>query len=89
MESELVLMQLIRSLCEGITIIIIQLNSLNHLVLWFFALEHDHYAFWPSVHIRDMKALSITHSSIFSEFQKVASLTIYLPIFQNGNGPIP
>ena len=67
MELELLMLQFIRSLHEGNFNLYV--DSLNQLAPWFFALDHVHYARWLPVHIRDMNALSITHPSIYSEFQ--------------------
>ena len=68
MESELLMLQFIRSLREDN--FNLYLDSLNQLAPWFFALDHVHYARWLPVHIRDMNALSTIHPSIYSEFQK-------------------
>jgi hypothetical protein len=42
-------------------------ESLKALVPWFFALDHQNYARWISVHIRDMESLS---TSIQEEFEE-------------------
>lgn len=68
MELELLMLQFIRSLCEGN--FNLYLDSLNQLAPCFFALDRVHYARWLPVHIRDMNALNSTDPSIHSEFQK-------------------
>ena len=67
MELELLMLQFIKSLCEGNFNLYV--DSLNQLAPWFFALDHVHYARWLPVHIRDMNALDITHPLIYDEFQ--------------------
>ena len=44
-------------------------DSLGHLVPWFFALDHtNHYARWLPVHIRDMLALPKTCPEVYNNF---------------------
>jgi len=58
-ELKLLMLDYIRSLCEGN--FSLYLKSLIQLSLWLFGLDHVHYARWLPVHIQDMSALSSTH----------------------------
>ena len=44
-------------------------ESLTTLVPWFFALDHVHYARWLSVHIRDMRNLSLMCPDVYEHFK--------------------
>ena len=46
------------------------IQSLTKLVHWFFTFDNYHYAWWISVHLRDMMALSHLHPDIHREFVK-------------------
>lgn len=43
-------------------------RSIAHILPWFFALNHHHYARWLSVHLRDMKMLETLHPDVAKEF---------------------
>ncbi len=43
-------------------------EALAKLVVWFFALDHTHYACWLSVNLRDMMTLTDAHPSVYTEF---------------------
>ena len=44
------------------------MESLTAIVPWMFALDHNHYSRWLSVHIRDMVSLKEKHAASFTEF---------------------
>jgi hypothetical protein len=67
LELELMLMHFVRSLREGDFSLYVQ--SLGQIVPWLFALDHNHYARWLPVHIRDMLTLQAKHPAIYAEFQ--------------------
>ena len=39
-------------------------DSLQDLAVWFFALDHTHYARWLPVHLRDMVSLAEKHPDV-------------------------
>jgi hypothetical protein len=44
-------------------------ESLSNLVPWFFALNHQNYARWASVHLRDMCMLTESHPGVAQEIK--------------------
>ena len=45
-------------------------ESLSSLIPYFFALDHNKYARWLPIHLRDMLALQRKHPEIYAEFDK-------------------
>ena len=45
------------------------IDALTQLVPWFFALNHQNYARWASVHLRDMRLLDSIHPQTSKEFR--------------------
>jgi len=45
------------------------IEALTYILPWFFALNHQNYARWVSVHLRDMTTLGTVHPDIHREFQ--------------------
>ena len=45
------------------------LDALTDIVLWFFVLDHIHYAQWILVHLHDMAELPQQHPEIYNEFK--------------------
>jgi hypothetical protein len=64
---ELALMTFIRSLRESNFDLF--LEALTQLVPWFYALNHQNYARWASVHLRDMRLLNSIRPKIAQEFK--------------------
>lgn len=63
---ELVLLMYVRAIREGDFPLYIE--SLSHIVPWFFALDRTNYARWIPVHLRDMVGLKQSHPDIYAEF---------------------
>ena len=68
LQLQLTMLVFVRSIRSGNFPLYIQ--SLTKLVHWFFTFNHYHYAWWISVHLRDMMALSHLHPDIHTEFVK-------------------
>jgi hypothetical protein len=68
LELELDVLALVKSFREGNFLLYV--SVLEKLLPWLFALDHQHYARWITVHLRDMKNLEKCHPDIFSEFLK-------------------
>ena len=66
-DLELLVLEFVRSLREGNFNIYLQ--TLDQLAPRMFALDHNHYARWLPVHIRDMNVLKDKHPLIHREFQ--------------------
>lgn len=43
-------------------------ESLNKIVLWFFALDHINYARWIPIHVHDLVSLEECHPTIYAKF---------------------
>ena len=59
---ELCILLYIRSLRESNFMLYV--DSLQDLAVWFFALDHTHYARWLPVHLRDMVGLAEKHPDV-------------------------
>ena len=44
------------------------LDALSGIVMWFFALDYIHYAWWILIHLRDMAEFPQQHPEIYYEF---------------------
>ncbi|XP_044175497.1 uncharacterized protein LOC122958628 [Acropora millepora] len=68
LDLQLCLLRLIRSFREGNFKLYIE--SIKEMLPWVFALDHQNYARWLSVHLRDMLELSQKHPDIHQEFTR-------------------
>jgi hypothetical protein len=67
MEFQMLLLTFIRSLRQRD--FKMYKDSLCHIIPWFFALDHQNYARWLSVHARDMEMLHSTHPDMANHFE--------------------
>ena len=68
LDLQLCLLRLVRSFREGNFKLYIE--SIKEMLPWVFALDHQNYARWLSVHLRDMLELSQKHPDIHQEFTR-------------------
>ena len=67
LELELLVLSFLRSLRTGN--FEMYLNCITKLAPWFFTLNHNSYARWLSVHIKDMCSLEAAHPEVLREFK--------------------
>ena len=68
LELELLVLVYVRSLRQGS--LMMYLDALTELVLWFHALDHTHYARWIPVHLKDMAELTTKHPDVARKFRE-------------------
>ena len=66
LKLELLLLNFVRAIRQSDFDLYVE--SLIELAPWFFALDHQNYARWICVHVRDMLSLSVCHPHIHQEF---------------------